>query len=189
MGTMALAKGHPYSYSPEDMEFLHSSASQVGIAAENLRLLEQVLRSQRQWMNTFDSIQDAILAHDADFVITKANEALLQHLGLAPADLMGNTCEDALPTISRSGPSVRTVHGETLILSKARIRALADIPWCRPHPITEQGKPAEGHDPCCPRYDRPARGEKSTACCSSRRSKACSLRPRRASCSIAMTLS
>ena len=97
VGTMALAKGHPYSYSPEDMEFLHSSASQVGIAAENLRLLEQVLRSQRQWMNTFDSIQDAILAHDADFVITKANEALLQHLGLAPADLMGNTCEDALP--------------------------------------------------------------------------------------------
>jgi two-component system NtrC family sensor kinase len=97
VGTMALGKGHAYSYSPEDMEFLHTSTSQVGIAAENLRLLEQVLRSQRQWMNTFDSIQDAILAHDADFVITKANEALLQHLGLAPADLMGNTCEDALP--------------------------------------------------------------------------------------------
>jgi PAS domain S-box-containing protein len=97
VGTVALAKTHACSYSPEDMDFLHTSASQVGIAAENLRLLEQVLRSQRQWMNTFDSIQDAILAHDADFVITKANEALLQHLGLAPADLMGNTCEDALP--------------------------------------------------------------------------------------------
>ena len=97
VGTMALGKAHAYSYSPEEMDFLHTAASQVGIAAENLRLLEQVLRSQRQWMNTFDSIQDAILAHDAEFVITKANEALLQHLGLAPADVMGNPCEDALP--------------------------------------------------------------------------------------------
>src|ERR1700757_613723 len=97
VGTMALGKAHAYSYSSEEMDFLHTAASQVGIAAENLRLLEQVLRSQRQWMNTFDSIQDAILAHDAEFVITKANEALLQHLGLAPADLMGNTCEEALP--------------------------------------------------------------------------------------------
>ncbi len=97
VGTMALGKAHTYSYSPEEMDFLHTAASQVGIAAENLRLLEQVLRSQRQWMNTFDSIQDAILAHDAEFVITKANEALLQHLGLAPADVMGNSCEDALP--------------------------------------------------------------------------------------------
>jgi PAS domain S-box-containing protein len=97
IGTLALGKAHACSYSPEDLEFLHTSARQLGIAVENLRLLEQVLRSQRQWMNTFDSIQDAILAHDAEFVITKANEALLQHLGQAPAEVMGNSCEDILP--------------------------------------------------------------------------------------------
>ena len=97
VGTIALGKAHACSYSTEELEFLNTAGSQIAIAAENLRLLEQVLRSQRQWMNTFDSIQDAILAHDADFVITKANEALLQHLGLAAADVMGNTCEDALP--------------------------------------------------------------------------------------------
>src|SRR5579864_8686926 len=97
VGTIALGKTQACSYTPEDIDFLHTSGSQVGIAAENLRLLEQVLRSQRQWMNTFDSIQDAILAHDAEFVITKANEALLQHLGKAPADVMGNGCDEALP--------------------------------------------------------------------------------------------
>src|SRR6201987_340596 len=97
IGTVSLGKSHACFYSPEDMEFLHTSASQVGIAIENLRLIEQVLRSQRQWMNTFDSIQDAILAHDADFVITKANEALLQHLGKSPADVMGRPCEEVLP--------------------------------------------------------------------------------------------
>ena len=64
---------------------------------ENLRLLEQVLRSQRQWMNTFDSIQDLILAHDADFRILKTNQALLQRLEQAPADVLGNLCEEVLP--------------------------------------------------------------------------------------------
>jgi len=97
LGTLALGKAHACSYSAEDLDFLRTSASQVAIAVENLRLLEQVLRSQRQWMNTFDSIQDAILGHDADFVITKANEALLHHLEQAPADVVGNICEDRLP--------------------------------------------------------------------------------------------
>jgi two-component system NtrC family sensor kinase len=97
IGTVSLGQSHACSYTPEDMDFLHTSASQVGIAIENLRLLEQVLRSQRQWMNTFDSIQDAILAHDADFVVTKANEALLQHLGKSPADVMGHACDEVLP--------------------------------------------------------------------------------------------
>jgi len=97
VGTIALGKAHAYTYSIEELDFLHSSASQVGIAVENLRPAGAVLRSQRQWMNTFDSIQDAILAHDAESVNHQANEALLQHLGLAPADVMGNTCDDALP--------------------------------------------------------------------------------------------
>jgi two-component system NtrC family sensor kinase len=64
---------------------------------ENLRLLEQVLRSQRQWMNTFDSIQDLILAHDGDFRILKTNQALLQRLEQAPGDVVGNLCEMVLP--------------------------------------------------------------------------------------------
>jgi PAS domain S-box-containing protein len=98
IGTLALGKTSAYSYSPGEMDFLHTSASHLAIAVENLRLGEQVLRSQRQWMNTFDSIQDSILAHDAEFVITKANEALLQKLEQAPADVVGNLCEDVLPT-------------------------------------------------------------------------------------------
>jgi len=81
----------------EELEFLETAAQALGIAAESLRLLEQVLRSQRQWMNTFDSIQDLILAHDADFRILKTNQALLQRLEKAPADVLGNLCEEVLP--------------------------------------------------------------------------------------------
>ena len=81
----------------EELEFLGTAAQMLGIAVENLRLREQVLRSQRQWVNTFDSIQDMILAHDADFRILKTNQSLLQRLEKAPADVLGNLCSEVLP--------------------------------------------------------------------------------------------
>jgi PAS domain S-box-containing protein len=94
-----LLLGHSWSrqWTPEEKEFLATCAKQLAIAVENSCLLEQVLRSQRQWMNTFDSIHDIILAHDSDFRIIKANQVLLEHLGKAAADVIGNTCESALP--------------------------------------------------------------------------------------------
>src|ERR1051326_501362 len=94
-----LMLGHPRrrQWTPEELEFLQACAKQVALAVENFRLLEQVLRSQRQWMNTFDSIHDIILAHDADFRITKANQVLLEQLHQATADVVGNTCDSVLP--------------------------------------------------------------------------------------------
>jgi PAS domain S-box-containing protein len=97
IGTLSLGCSSSRSHSAEELEFLATVSNQLGIAVENLRLLEQVLRSQRQWMNTFDSIQDLILAHDGDFRILKTNQALLQRLEQAPADVVGNLCEMVLP--------------------------------------------------------------------------------------------
>jgi two-component system NtrC family sensor kinase len=97
IGMLVLAcSGNPAHHHGE-LEFLETVAQKLGISLENLRLLEQVLRSQRQWTNTFDSIQDLILAHDADFRILKTNQALLQRLERAPADVLGNLCEAVLP--------------------------------------------------------------------------------------------
>src|SRR5271168_3748245 len=97
IGTLSLGSRHRLSYTPDDMEFLVTSAHQLGLAVENLRLVEQILRSHRQWANTFDSIQDLVLVHDAEFVVMKANMALLQRLGQAPADVIGQPCEFVLP--------------------------------------------------------------------------------------------
>jgi PAS domain S-box-containing protein len=97
IGMLSLGCSRTRRHTPEELEFLETAAQALGIAVENLRLLEQVLRSQRQWMNTFDSIQDLILAHDADFRILKTNQALLQRLEKAPADVLGVLCEEVLP--------------------------------------------------------------------------------------------
>jgi PAS domain S-box-containing protein len=97
IGMLSFGCGGSRRHSREELEFLGTVGQTLGIAVENLRLLEQVLRSQRQWMNTFDSIQDLILAHDVDFRILKTNQALLQRLEKAPADILGSLCQDVLP--------------------------------------------------------------------------------------------
>jgi two-component system NtrC family sensor kinase len=97
IGLLLLGASRNRQWTVEEQEFLKSCARQLAIAVENSRLLEQVLRSQRQWMNTFDSVHDIILAHDSDFRIIKANQVLLEHLGRAAADVIGSTCETALP--------------------------------------------------------------------------------------------
>jgi PAS domain S-box-containing protein len=97
VGMLVLGNSATREWTSEELGFLQAYAKQLAVAVENFRLLEQVLRSQRQWMNTFDSIHDVILAHDADFHLIKANQVLLDLLGKAAADVLGSTCEAALP--------------------------------------------------------------------------------------------
>jgi two-component system NtrC family sensor kinase len=96
IGMLSLGNRRRVEYSPEDLEFLSNSAHQLGLAVENLRLMDEILRSHRQWTNTFDSIQDYVLLHDSDYRIMKANRALLQKLVRAPADVVGKRCEEVL---------------------------------------------------------------------------------------------
>jgi PAS domain S-box-containing protein len=97
IGLLLLGSAGSRKLTAEEMEFLETCGRQLGIAIENFRLLEQALRSQRQWRNTFDSVHDIILAHDADFRIIKANQTLLEQVELAAADVIGSSCESVLP--------------------------------------------------------------------------------------------
>ncbi len=97
IGLLFLGSARDRKLTSEELDFLETCGRQLGIAIENFRLLEQALRSQRQWRNTFDSVHDIILAHDADFKIIKANQTLLEQVELASADVIGSTCESVLP--------------------------------------------------------------------------------------------
>ena len=97
IGLLVLGSTSARKLTTEELEFLETCGRQLGIAIENFRLQEQSLRSQRQWRNTFDSVHDIIVAHDAEFRIIKANQVLLEQLQLAAADVIGSTCESVLP--------------------------------------------------------------------------------------------
>jgi len=94
---LVLARAGQRNLTTEEVDFLETCGRQLGIAVENFRLLEQVLRSQRQWRNTFDSVHDIILAHDADFRIIKANQILLEQLEQSSSEVIGSSCESVLP--------------------------------------------------------------------------------------------
>jgi PAS domain S-box-containing protein len=97
IGVLTLASTRERRPTGEELDFLETCGRQLGISIENFRLLEQVLRSQRQWRNTFDSVHDIILAHDAEFRIIKANQILLEQLQQSSSDVIGSTCESVLP--------------------------------------------------------------------------------------------
>jgi PAS domain S-box-containing protein len=97
IGTLALGSRRQLSYAPDELDFLTTTAQQVGMAFENMKLVEQVLRSHRQWANTFDSIQDVVLVHDANFRVMRANRALLERLARSAADIAGEACQKVLP--------------------------------------------------------------------------------------------
>lgn len=90
------------THSPSEIEFLRTTSHQLGIAVENLHMFEQMVRSQRQWANTFDSIEDSILVHDDGFRILRVNRALLNRLGRRTAEVLEKSCEEVLPG-SRAG--------------------------------------------------------------------------------------
>src|SRR6185312_13944232 len=65
-GNLILASRKSRSYAPDEFDFLETCGQQLGLALENLHLVEEILRSHRQWSNTFESMQDLILLHGAD---------------------------------------------------------------------------------------------------------------------------
>ncbi len=89
VGALSFGARHHRSYTADEQQFLATTARHLGIAVENLRLLEQILYSQRQWVNTFDSIADAILVHDDLGRIIRGNRSLAVRLQREPAQMIG----------------------------------------------------------------------------------------------------
>jgi two-component system NtrC family sensor kinase len=97
LGVVLLGFAKPHSYTPDEMQFLEATVNQIGIAGESLRLLDQMLRSRRQWVNTFDSIKDGIFVHTPDYRILRANRAMLRRLGLPHHEVLERPCDAVLP--------------------------------------------------------------------------------------------
>jgi PAS domain S-box-containing protein len=97
IGIFALGMAHYRAHMASERRFLKAAARQLGLAAENRKLVEQVEQSRNEWASTFDSIPDAILIHDSDFRIIRANQALIARLKLSPAEVLHHSCESVLP--------------------------------------------------------------------------------------------
>ncbi len=104
LGMLCLGMPRARSYTPDEMRFLATTANQLGMAAENLGMVEQIVRSQRQWVRTFDSIDDLVLVHDCEQRVLNVNRALLQRLGRPHSEVVGKTCAAVLPNAGGGCP-------------------------------------------------------------------------------------
>ena len=80
----------------EEITFLFNVANLLGLTVQSLRLFEQVATAQRQWVNTFDSIDDPILVHDPDGKIIRVNQAFVLRAGGTPGQLVGRAIVEVL---------------------------------------------------------------------------------------------
>ncbi|HEU5400545.1 MAG TPA: PAS domain S-box protein [Terriglobales bacterium] len=98
IGVLLLGIAYERSYTADELKFLVTTTNQLALAMENLRMFEQIVHSQRQWVATFDSIADLVLVHDANGSILRVNRALLSKLRVPNAqDVVGRRVADVLP--------------------------------------------------------------------------------------------
>src|SRR3972149_5661858 len=74
---------------------------------EQGRLMERIIKSQEEWMATFDAIRELISIHDRNSVIIKVNKALARKLGAEPRAIVGRKCAD---TLYRQGNGLQVCH-------------------------------------------------------------------------------
>ena len=144
IGLLILGSTGDRKLTAEELDFLGTCGHHLGIAVENFFLLEQVLRSQGQWRNTFDSVHDIILAHDAEYRILKANQTLLEQLEKSSAEVIGSTCESVLPhTLGEWTGCPYCARGREEITEGAD-PCFGGFSLVSSSSYTEQGSPAKG---------------------------------------------
>ncbi|MGC2695742.1 MAG: GAF domain-containing protein [Candidatus Angelobacter sp.] len=96
-GMFVLGLPHFRAYTGREKKFLKAAARQIGLAAENRKLLQQLVQSRNEWASTFDSIPDFVLVHDLEYRILRANGSLLARLQRSREEVVHHLCEEVLP--------------------------------------------------------------------------------------------
>jgi PAS domain S-box-containing protein len=101
LGILGIGSSTPRVFQSDESRFLVNVANLLGLTIQNVTLFENAAASRRQWLDTFDSIDDLILVHSPEGRILRANRALAERVGFEPSGLMGRNVRDVL----RQGPT------------------------------------------------------------------------------------
>jgi PAS domain S-box-containing protein len=127
-----------HSLSPVESQLFEALASHASVAIENVRMIERIEQSRKQWVEDFDAISDFIVVHDAASRVLRLNRALADRLGLHPIEAIGSEIGELniLASQSRPGrcpfccnlssPKEESVHqaaDRTFLISTSRINS------------------------------------------------------------------
>jgi PAS domain S-box-containing protein len=96
LGILGIASTTPRIFQSDESRFVINVANLLGLTVQNVTLFENAAASRKQWLDTFDSIDDLILVHSAEGKILRANRAIADRVSLEPAALIGRYLRDVL---------------------------------------------------------------------------------------------
>jgi two-component system, NtrC family, sensor kinase len=81
-------------FTGEEILRAETLAHQTAIALENARLFQVVSRSRKEWVTTFDAMQDCVSVHDMTGKVIRANVALAHKMKTIPQKVIGRYCSE-----------------------------------------------------------------------------------------------
>lgn len=73
IGSLNFGSQEAYAYSENDFIFVQQLADQLAVCINNRRLFSEVLKSKREWEETFKAVPDRLLLIDSSYNVMRAN--------------------------------------------------------------------------------------------------------------------
>jgi PAS domain S-box-containing protein len=96
LGLICVASSTPRAFESDETDFVVNVANLLGLAVQNVALIEAAATSRRQWLDILNSMDDLIFVHSPEGRILRANRSLAWHLGLEPDLIEGQTLRELL---------------------------------------------------------------------------------------------
>ena len=96
LGLLAIGCSSPRTFEQAEIEFLGNVTNLLGLTVQNVELFDTATTSRRQWLDTFDSIDDLIFVHSLDGQILSVNRALAARLESDPIVIVGKPVREIL---------------------------------------------------------------------------------------------
>jgi signal transduction histidine kinase/GAF domain-containing protein/ActR/RegA family two-component response regulator len=129
---------HKRKFTDEEIMRAETLAHQAAIALENARLFQVVSRSRKEWVMTFDAMQDCVSVHDTTGKVIRANVSLARRLNTIPQKVIGRFCSEIYNPARSSQSSCRHAHAlqsETLSVEEITLPVMGGVfqisvsPW------------------------------------------------------------
>lgn len=137
LGLLTLESTEPGVFRPEHARFLEIVAGMLVGPIQSALLYDRVIEEHALLLATIARIPDGVWVFDASGRVLQINEAGARQIGMAPADIIGNsmaelrkqvrvTYSDGHPVEDKALPSWRATHGEIVANERFVLRRAGD---------------------------------------------------------------
>lgn len=93
IGVISLGSNETITYQQTDLAFFQQLANQLSVCIENYRLYNVVLQGEKEWKNTFNSVQDLLVVVDTNGRIERFNTPVERYLKLSGNQILGKSIQ------------------------------------------------------------------------------------------------